>query len=471
MNPLRLLVLIAASVALSVSAQTSDWAGGDGSWSSNGSPGWNGTGVPNAVGAVANFSDATITGNFVTNVDIPATVGTINFNANGNLSRSVNTVSNLTMDNGGSGAVISNSNPSTGTNNFLAINSGQNGNLVLADDLLVTNTGESTAPNDAILIGNLIQGTGNVTFSTVGNTVLSDNNAPGSIRIIQNGSYVGNVLVQKGAVMTNSFQAFGDPGNMVTLGQAGQGSVTVMVTSASGTNINNPFTAAAGTGGTTVLGTSNTASSTFGGNITLNGNLTINSWVTQTGGFNLAGTISGLGGLTFTTSTQVNSGDPTKIISELDTFDSVSGDRNTYTGGTIVGAGTLIAKGNGSLGAGNVSLTASNVQLTMTSNGTDRIADTASLSLLDSTDTLNLNFSASRPEKVGALIINGVAEPIGIYNASNLSEITGTGAIQVLGIAAVPEAQTWVISALTAGVMLTSFFRKKIRGQSVLKQS
>ena len=176
---LKLLLLIAASVALSFSAYASDWTGGNGNWSSNGNPGWNGTGVPNAVGAIANFSDATTTGNFITNVDIPATVGTINFNANGNLSRTVITVSSLTMNNGGSGAVISNSNPSTGTNNFLNIDSGQNANLVLADDLLVTNTSGSTAPNDAILIGNLIQGTGNVTFSTVGNTVTDHNHCPG----------------------------------------------------------------------------------------------------------------------------------------------------------------------------------------------------------------------------------------------------------------------------------------------------
>lgn len=54
----------------------SDWAGGSGNWSSDGSPGWNGTGVPNAVGAVANFSvlsSSTLTQNVTGGV----TVGTI----------------------------------------------------------------------------------------------------------------------------------------------------------------------------------------------------------------------------------------------------------------------------------------------------------------------------------------------------------------------------------------------------------
>ncbi len=300
----------------------------------------------------------------------------------------------------------------------------------------MTNTSGSTAPADAILIGNFIQGTGNVTFSTVGNTVTDQQTAPGCIRIIQAGTFVGNVLVQKGAILTNagipSGGAFGDAGNMVTLGQAGQGSVTVMATT-NNVDMPNPFTVAAGTGGTTVIGSLNSQGSTFSGNITLNGNLTVNSWVTQIanpGAFILEGTISGPGGLTFTTST---TGDPTQVISELDTFDSVTGSPNTYTGGTIVNAGTLIAKGNGALGAGNVSLTASNVQLTLTSNGTSKIADTAALSVFDNTDKLNLNFSANRNEKVAVFKINGVAQPIGIYNSTNLPAIiTGTGQIQVL---------------------------------------
>src|SRR6516162_6319071 len=123
--PLRLSVIVAAS-ALGLSTYASDWTGGSGNWSDDINPGWNGTGVPNAAGAVANFPDATTPGAFTTNVDIPATVGAINFNANGDLSRTVTTVNPLTMNNGGTGAIISNSNPSTGTNNFLNINSGQN---------------------------------------------------------------------------------------------------------------------------------------------------------------------------------------------------------------------------------------------------------------------------------------------------------------------------------------------------------
>src|SRR4029077_10360140 len=140
----------------------------------------------------------------------------------------------------------------------------------------------------------------------------------------------------------------------------------------------------------------------------------------------LEGTISGPGGLTFTSSTQVQTvpGDPTKIISELDTFDSFNGDPNTYHGGTIINAGTLITNGDGALGTGNVVLAASNVQLTM-KNGNNYIADTATVSLFDNTDKLNLNFTGLA-DKVGNLIINGVAQAPGTYNKNNLSEISAT---------------------------------------------
>ncbi len=93
----KVLAVVATAVALSVNAYASDWTGGTGNWSDDTNPGWNGTGVPNAVGAVANFPDATTTGNFTTNLDIPATVGSINFNANGDFSRTVVTVNSLTM--------------------------------------------------------------------------------------------------------------------------------------------------------------------------------------------------------------------------------------------------------------------------------------------------------------------------------------------------------------------------------------
>ncbi|MFA7236650.1 MAG: PEP-CTERM sorting domain-containing protein [Phycisphaeraceae bacterium] len=59
-NNSRILIGIFGSLAI-VSAASADsiWSGGYANWSSNGNPGWNGTGVPNAVDAVANTSAMT----------------------------------------------------------------------------------------------------------------------------------------------------------------------------------------------------------------------------------------------------------------------------------------------------------------------------------------------------------------------------------------------------------------------------
>ena len=70
----------------------------------------------------------------------------------------------MNQDGAGAGfASIINSNPNTGTTNSLNINLGINGGaLVLADDLLVSNTGGSTAANGAISFGAtlVVSGTG-----------------------------------------------------------------------------------------------------------------------------------------------------------------------------------------------------------------------------------------------------------------------------------------------------------------------
>lgn len=68
--------LLTASIVVAPSAQASTWTGAGGNWSSNASPGWNGTGVPDGVGAVANKASNTTA---VTTQDVVGgvTVGTI----------------------------------------------------------------------------------------------------------------------------------------------------------------------------------------------------------------------------------------------------------------------------------------------------------------------------------------------------------------------------------------------------------
>jgi len=120
---------------------------------------------------------------------------------------------------------------------------------------------------------------------------------------------------------------------------------------------------------------------------------------------------------------------------------------NTFTGGTLINAGTLIAAHDGALGRGNVSLTASSVTLTLQSGATNNyINDSATLTIALNA-TVNLNYTGT--DVVAGLIVNGVSQAPGIYGSSNFSEFMGTGTITV-----VPEPTTLAMMALGAGLLV-----------------
>jgi autotransporter-associated beta strand protein len=95
---------------------------------------------------------------------------------------------------------------------------------------------------------------------------------------------------------------------------------------------------------------------------------------------------------------------------------------NTYTGNTTVNGGTLVL-----------------AQATLTTNGTVSIATGAKL---------QLNFGTSDP--IGALVLNGVSQPNGIYNAANQpAYLAGTGNLVVGPIATNPTNITFSVSGST----------------------
>jgi autotransporter-associated beta strand protein len=131
---------------------------------------------------------------------------------------------------------------------------------------------------------------------------------------------------------------------------------------------------------------------------------------------------------------------------------------NTYSGGTTISGGTLLATANGAFGTGNISLTAGNVTLTL-QGGTNPnfIADTATLSIGFNTDVVNLNYSGT--EVVGGLIVEGSAAAPGTYGAGSFPELMGTGTITV-----VPEPTTVAMMALGASLLVgVQRFRRKLR--------
>ncbi len=328
---LTLLAVLVGPVAPAVIA--SDWDGVSGNWSSDLSPGWNATGVPNAQGATANNALTSFT-NVVTTQDVAAgvTVGTLSLGGANDNSWQLTLTNPLILDQDGGGAgfaTISNSDSNAGAVNALIVGSVATQTVTLADNLLVSNTSSSTAVNGAVQIIPKITGTGNVTFhsdAAIGTPTITS--FPGAIRL-QNGStastFLGSVLVEKGLVAYNSATSFGNSANVITLGAAGMGDAMMLPTAS--VSVASPLVVAAGAG-TLTVGSPNDASFTpfsTTSSITLNGNLTIRSGTaslttTQT----YAAPISGAGGLTKTGSAVA----------------SLSG-TNTYGGTTTVSQGTL----------------------------------------------------------------------------------------------------------------------------------
>ena len=308
----------ALSIMVTSSATASVWIGGSGDWSSNSDPGWNGTGVPNAIGAVASFDNGAGIGSMNINNDTNPTIGTIELFGDTNRTLAINNGTfTLNQDGTGTGvATIRNS--SSTTNSHLRLNTSVT--FVLADDLRIENTSDYTGTS-AIRMTSKIEGNGNLTFNNIFNS-LSDSR----IELNQNSTFTGNVLIERGAVVFGNSNALGNAANAITLGSAGNGSAS-LVSINSNNNLQGDITVTAGTGGTLLLGSihTGTSNSAFNGSITLNDDLSITSVKAPAGTVNFTDAITGIGGIT-------------KIGNGSATFTAT----NTYTGDTTISDGSLI---------------------------------------------------------------------------------------------------------------------------------
>lgn len=108
---------------------------------------------------------------------------------------------------------------------------------------------------------------------------------------------------------------------------------------------------------------------------------------------------------------------------------------NTYTGGTVITAGTLVAGHDGALGSGNVNVATSQSRLTLQGGATNQyFGSMANLSLVTGS-MVNLNFTGNLAP-FGTLIVNGVVQPPGVYGAPGggaphqLPQFTGSGTVR-----------------------------------------
>lgn len=284
---------IGFGVAISAGLATAaTWTGGGANWSSNGNPGWNGTGVPNSAGAIADFTTNGNSG-FTVALDQTVILGSLSYAGSGNGSLSFTLTNSLTLNNSGAGASIRNL--STGTGSRVSFGSGS---IILADQLTISNTNASITGTQSVLTGGstVLSGSGNLTIANVSNS-LTD----GVIHLGGTSTFSGSVLIEKGAVTyASATTGLGNSANSITLGRAGQGSASLISTASGGAaTLANNLTVAASTGGTLLLGSTGTGAfnSTYSGTVTLNGNLSVTSARPSGNDVRFTNVISGVGSL------------------------------------------------------------------------------------------------------------------------------------------------------------------------------
>lgn len=412
-------VLLVAIVASSKqSAIASTWSGGGANWTSDLDPGWDGSGVPNSAGAVAD-NPITVSGTTVHDVGGGAIVGTLSLSGSGNFAWTHTLTNSLTLNEDGAGpnfATISNSNADAGTTNALVLGAGS---LILADDLLISNTGGSTSAGTSggsIQITAIISGTGNIRVNNV-----SNDPGVGHIRMNAANTFMGSIAIEKGAVTYNNASSFGAAANVITLGLSDANSATLV----SSSNVGNSraITVAGGNTGTLTLGTISTSAFTaFSGPITLNGNVNVTS-PSATNAMTISSVISGVGGIT-----KVGAG-----------ITALTG-ANSYEGDTVISSGRLNIAANSipdGPGKGNVSL-ASGTFLQMAANeginglngvvgSTVRPSTAANRTLTVGNGNANSTFSGKLENNgAGLLSLAKVGSGLTVLNGSEVSTSTGT---------------------------------------------
>jgi autotransporter-associated beta strand protein len=419
-------VLFAPSI---VQAQTWNLAAG-GSWNTAGN--WSPASIPNGVGAsvtcnsAASGSNIAQTGNSALTLDGSKTVGAITFNndSGSTFTYAINTGTGgpLIFDAAGAGPASITVNSTSGStgNDTISVAT------TLNDDVIVTvNNITATSANGALNLSTTMSGAGGLTKNGDGLITLGSNaknytgatvlNA-GRTRITQVGqpAKTSSVTINAGAQMT-----LNTGGNYAM----GSGPIYMNGTGAS----NPPFSQFLGA----MRNDRNTAPITISNSIVFQSDVIIHVQANNgTGGSAtpgatniLAGNISGPGHLTFTAPT-----------SDVDQGFLVFYGANSYSGGTLVNGGILVAEGaSATFGAGDVTIdhaaSPSSIARGIIRSGVvNAIADTATLSLSGGgspgvADQGWIILESGVNETVGDLKLAGVLQPAGTYGSSLSSAI------------------------------------------------
>lgn len=437
-------------------ASSFSWNAASGSWGTSGN--WTPAGVPGASDT-ADFSALTLSAAVVIDATNGSgggvSVGVINLGDVG--SSRAYTIQNgtggsLTMDNGSLNSQINEQVKTGGDTISASILVAGNGKLDITNLSGKTFTIGGTITSTA--------GSGNTNTVTVknsgaGSTVingLSDGAVAGSLRVIldagassitmntaNNLTFSGNVEIKSGRVVLGSGSGLGvnatsagtavtlDSGASIELNAKGIQRNLVL----SGTGYNGKGALLNNTTGTATLSSNNsvTLAADTGFGPKSGAAITINS------------AISGAGALLL-----------------LDQGTLTLTRANSYAGGTVVRAGTLVLSGGGSAGSGDIRVEGGSLSL----QALNAVADDADLTFA-ATSLISLNFSGT--ETIGALSLTDggyIAE--GTYVASqlntyfNVSVFSGSG---ILNVTAVPEPGALVLVCLGLAALGGSRIRRR----------
>ena len=421
--------------ATSTQAQTWNLAGG-GSWAT--AANWNPASVPNAVGASVTFNGAATgsnpaqTANRSVNLDGAKTVGSITFN--NDLSTFTDTIATgtggpLTFDEVGSGpATITTQGTGTG-NNTISVAMTFNDSVVAN----VNNTSASSAAGSLNLAGT-IGGAGGFTKNGDGLATFGTGAKTYTGATVLNGGRLRSSLAAAPTATSSFIINAGGQLDIISSGTFSFGSGSLNLNGAGPTS--GPFAPFPGAirPDTGLIITINNA-------VVLQSDTVLHMQGSATGSLTLGGSVSGPGKLT-----------AGAIPHDANVGAIVLSAANSYTGGTVVDAGTLDVSGaSATLGTADVTVHSANLafggsseKLKIEGGVLNAIADTATLSLAGGNaagvaDDGYADLGAGINDTVAALILGGVAQAPGTYGSTSSGAtfqsdefFAGTGIITVV---------------------------------------
>lgn len=212
----------------------STWTGGTGNWSSNLNPGWNGTGVPDAAGATANFNGV-ISANSIITIDgasgTKRTIGVLNI---GNASSGIFTFTvaassgnALIFDGNGSNAQVNHTAGTSSTGDKISapilLNSNLDINNAATTNFTISTGGISANTAGTKTITNVSSGSGLVTISASigdgnGTVAINQNSATSQLTLSSSNSYSGGTTISSGTLQVSAANALGTTGNITFSG-------------------------------------------------------------------------------------------------------------------------------------------------------------------------------------------------------------------------------------------------------------